>query len=1095
MAGKDLSGIIIPINVLGYRIKNGNKYVTELNPNYKSSIAQKLGKYATPIPFNKNLELAEGVHIHFVIPSAFKSGVEKTDSNGNKTIEYPLVPDKYIITRMYVDKVTGKIINDCNIVESSFISKSSNFKGNVTIPFTEEGGIRSYRYLGRKYSGFEQPPEIGENEGFISNLCGVGPGDPLFNAYYPNCRSVFGFYDNLENVPKDAVLTYSVIGYYSDPSHDMFSDVKSSEDMKKLLEQLSLKAEDDTVYNCCLLFGEICGIDLSKDEPLPVNEINTGIGKTSAEALSAIIAAKYSVPEFERVLTMIQYDMVDEVSQVDGNFKIDDAIHSYGFRSHDPIETGYNINFPKDTEFNVTNETLNLYNELNSETRRYGKLRRTLEFQKNMLYYLWEMYITNNTDILKEKIEQCMTTIVNTRDEILKCKNSITNKLTALNNTFKSEDIKIEIEETASKPFYSPKDPALMLFGNGLKRKYAFGEDGSFEPDNTLFCNTSPISVDDPSRFTELLSAKSFNSEINQEEYIKFIVMSIILDKVNILPALGETLEIERYYSPVMLNDKPYDEVTLFMEWETNFFNDYTDSSPSSSSFEYENTDYTYNGEKKDVSRLAAGSSVLTPHGINNLINKLEKFIEDHPDYKDKISLEKLKEKISNIPAISQNLGGFTTNLAALRFAFQFPMEYADDEIIRKVQECLYQKSDEYYEPDPERLAVLSNSDVIPLREGFMDLKKLSIVSSFGNEREIIKEERLIYGTSFFSESLHPVVDGCCFLPMMLTTPARLSSHFISAADENILSCPLPGTTPIIAIIMPDMLNRNLNIYTNTGEMIGIIKRVYRNINGQKTLCGRFFRILDPNIKIDNRISDFIDLLIKENSYFFEIVNIIDKKFNNSIPMYSSDFIFGRLLVLTEMNIEIEYYGGTEFSKNENSIAEVDDKGLMKQEFPVMIGDIERVTDGVICGFYDGFKNGFATFGYKKPLNLTAPHPTVSGEKSQKITLLMDPSLNVTLSTGFLPVEQVQINSIHTDFSSMELMSSEFNTLINEDDKFQAPNFLNNEQYIRQYPVLNNDVKEYVSLNIVNAMPAIGKIGNTTITDGFIVKQSRKQDN
>ena len=160
-----------------------------------------------------------------------------------------------------------------------------------------------------------------------------------------------------------------------------------------------------------------------------------------------------------------------------------------------------------------------------------------------------------------------------------------------------------------------------------------------------------------------------------------------------------------------------------------------------------------------------------------------------------------------------------------------------------------------------------------------------------------------------------------------------------------------------------------------------------------------------------------------------------------------------------------------------------------------MIGDIERVTDGVICGFYDGFKNGFAPFGYKNALHLTAPHPTVSEEKSQKITLLMDPSLNVTLSTGFLPVEQVQINASHTDFSTMELMSSELNTLINEDDKFQAPDFLQNEQYIRQYPVLKNDVKEYVSLDIVNAMPAIGNIGATTITDGFIVKQSRKQDN
>ena len=144
--------------------------------------------------------------------------------------------------------------------------------------------------------------------------------------------------------------------------------------------------------------------------------------------------------------------------------------------------------------------------------------------------------------------------------------------------------------------------------------------------------------------------------------------MTIILDNINILPALGETLKIERYYSPVMLNIEPYDEVTLFMEWETNFFNDYTDSSASSSSFEYGNTDYTYNGEKKAISRLAAGSSVLTPHGINNFNNKLEKYIKDHPDEKDIDILKNLMEEIRDKPAISQNLGGFTTNLAAARF-------------------------------------------------------------------------------------------------------------------------------------------------------------------------------------------------------------------------------------------------------------------------------------------------------------------------------------------------------------------------------------------------------------------------------------------
>ena len=1147
MSEKNLSGFIIPMTVLAYRVQNGAKRVPALNPNFKAARAFALGKDVTPDAFNSSLELQEGIHLHFILPSVLKHGIEQVDGNGNKTFKYPYVPDKYIVTRMYVDE-NKKIINDCNIVDSSFISIENN--GNcVTFPYEDEA---KYRYLGRQYSGLKKDSGIDINEGnedHISELFAVGPGDPLFNAYYPNCRGVFGYYDNLEGVPENAVLTYSVIGYFSNSNHDLFAGVKK-ENLENFLSEHNLSAEavlDDTCYGNSLLFGEVCGIDLSKKNPLPEGVINVGIGRTSAEALSAAIAKKYSHDKTtERTLTMIQYDMADEVMQIDGNFKIDDSIHSYGFTSSDSFEKKYEVKFPKDTEFDdPSNEVLLTYAKLSEEQRKTSKLRRELEFKKNTLYYLWEMYIkslepySTEHGPLATKINETRKEIENLRKEINDNKENIfNNKMNSLYATIKKTTKnfdKISIQEVPAKPFYYPKDPALMLFGSGMKRTYAFGEDGRFEDDNTLFCLTSPL-TNTPAdaeyqKILGLISNKNFITEINIEKYSSFLVMTAMLDE-NILRAIDKKSNITRKYSQVMLNNNPNEEVILFMEWESVFHNNYTNSAPSSSSFIYGDTDYIYRGSKTENERWALGTSVLTPHGVCNLGDKLDKYIKSHPDgdwEKSIDELEKEAEDIKNTPVISQNLGGFTINLAALKYVFQKPIETNNlktDNITNLVYECLYTNSTSL-ETEPERLAVVEGSDVIPLREGFLDIKRLSMVSTFGNSRSVIDgEKNTSEGIRCLSENLcqdidSPNTNNDCFLTLALTTPARLSPYFVSVVNKSIPSCSLPGSSPIQAIIMPDMLNKNLDIFDNKGELIGIIKKTYKTIenkNGKyKIATGSFVQVPSYSGSIKNTpIEAFINLLTddksytKDSSYLSELLKVIDTKLNNTIPMYQKDMIFGRVLVLAEMNVELEYFGGTEFSKKADSVKNLNDKGLFAQNFPVMIGDINRVTDGVICGFYgdenqirndnvaNDFKNGFAAFGYNTQNNkfLKAPHPTVSGEKIAKVTLLMDPSLSVTLSTGILPVEQIQIDASHTDFSQMNLKQAEMNTLISEIDRIQLPDFTDGENFTRKHPVLpkktTGEDNEYESIKVVKAEPTIGTIGNLFITDGFLVKENKK---
>lgn len=1179
------------MTVLAYRVKNGEKKVPALTPNYKAASDFTLGKHITPAPFNKNIELQEGIHLHFVLPSALKHGQTNPDS---QKFVYPHVPDKYIVTRMYPsidNEGNKKIIHDCFIVDSSFYS-TEKYGNNITIPFEEESKQRSYRYLGRQYIINDNVPEPEQktDEGNLKELFAIGPGDPLFNAYYPSCRSVFGFYDDLENVPENAVLTYSVIGYYSDENNDdIVKSLQETEERVKKEEQAKIKADDDEKtleqkileakletlktnykltlkqdpysneidWNSILLFGEVCNIDLSKSNPLPLGEINTGIGRTSAETLSAVIAQKYSDsnPLIERALTTLQYDMENELSQVDGNFKIDDNIHSYGFTSIDPIETQFEITFDKKNDIPKEDlseflSTINSdYNDLCNELRNLGKLRRTLEFEKKTLYYLWEIYINNSYsshDTLNKLINDTIDEIHIIREKGLKnAKKNIETIRNTIQKKLKEKNVsdKIKIEEISAKPFYMPKDPALMLFGSGMKRTYAFGEDGRFENDNTLSCLSSPMIFDgideDQKKNATELNAKithtftfSNNSidrikkSIDYDRYLNFLVMTVLLDE-NLYGSIEtekedlKNLIEQRNPSPVIINKNPYEEVILFMEWELLFYNSYKNSIASDSKLEYGDTDFTNDKEKNtENERWCIGSSVLTPHGICNLENKIRKYADYLSTTSDKKNLVELAKKINelakdikDIPVLSQNLGGFTINLASLKSVFQMPIE-GTDEITQNIIKCLNNSGKD--ELDIERLAVIENSEVIPLREGYLDLKNLSIVSSFGNTRKIIQENQLLSKNKIcISECLCSTATDKnggkeCFLPLALTSPARLSPYFVSAESSSVRSNSLPGTSPIIAIIMPDILNRNLDIFNNKGDLIGVIKTVYRNNRAE----GRYAPICkDPKL-IDSRLKSFIDSLTDEKSFtdktsrLSELIDIIKLKLDNTIPINQKDFIFGRALVLAEMDVELEYHGGTEFSKKMESIGNLDDKGLYNQKFQVKIGDINRVTDGVICGFYDdngeksfapfGYNTNKNTFGYKTNKNIyfQDDFPKISGNQTAKVTLLFDSSLKVTLSTGFLPVEQIQVNTAHTDFSKMNLMLAEMNTLISEEDKIQLPDFTNGETFKRLYASKRDENKIiYESLELVKSEQTIATIGKTMINDGFIAKSIESEIN
>ena len=96
-----------------------------------------------------------------------------------------------------------------------------------------EPGNPPYRYIGRKRELGQPWPQKDAPE-YLKDIChrltAVGFGEPTFAAFYPNCRSVFGFHDAVEASYHSH--HYDVFGWYSHAGDDVLAAFRFDETAK-----------------------------------------------------------------------------------------------------------------------------------------------------------------------------------------------------------------------------------------------------------------------------------------------------------------------------------------------------------------------------------------------------------------------------------------------------------------------------------------------------------------------------------------------------------------------------------------------------------------------------------------------------------------------------------------------------------------------------------------------------------------------------------------------------------------------------------------------------------------------------------------------
>lgn len=205
--------------------------------------------------------LGPGVHLHWELPDYFKRGSQRPDGS----IHFPHAPNRWLVIRSLTIKgSTAPVHSNAWVVESDFVSQQptpgpdGTTRHAISVPLRANSDYDTppFMFMGRVLEAKDWNPTTEKPEDYLSNfksaagsnyfLNSIGFVGPAFASYYPDCRTVFGFWDTFYDQSQEFVdaincntetaftASYQVIGALSDDAVDPLTsfadDVRSQYD-------------------------------------------------------------------------------------------------------------------------------------------------------------------------------------------------------------------------------------------------------------------------------------------------------------------------------------------------------------------------------------------------------------------------------------------------------------------------------------------------------------------------------------------------------------------------------------------------------------------------------------------------------------------------------------------------------------------------------------------------------------------------------------------------------------------------------------------------------------------------------------------------
>lgn len=442
-----------------------------------------------------------------------------------------------------------------------------------------------------------------------------------------------------------------------------------------------------------------------------------------------------------------------------------------------------------------------------------------------------------------------------------------------------------------------------------------------------------------------------------------------------------------------------------------------------------------------------SGSAVLSTAAADNLREQLAKSGQADP------TLRRIAEQLAVTDIAMQGLTGLNDELLTRRASLQLslgvtpqaplPFRLATQDVMRAITSL----------SEIAPVAPRFNSNYSAVRAGYLRLS-LQVMDPFGRKRPV-RVGRTYIADSLATKTGDTTVDGVVFAQPRVAQAARLDYHWLAADSTGYDEVNThPATTPVCGWLLPDHLAVGFFLYNAQGDPLGslALRDDGSGIIWQATP--------GDEATID---ADLATVLADQNPLLSELALVVggasmtpeppgsmspdtfrafwraaDEALSRIVPTASTSAtglatLVGRPLAVVQASLRLERQGIAAVDENFATLVDgryvVTDHAVGDVGFPVVLGDLSRLDDGLVGYFRAGADGRYNTETFyshaatgrdprvvvPSPTNLllrpqaTPPNAPDTPPAETKLLMLVDPRVAVHATTGVVPTQSLLI--------------------------------------------------------------------------------------
>ena len=463
---------------------------------------------------------------------------------------------------------------------------------------------------------------------------------------------------------------------------------------------------------------------------------------------------------------------------------------------------------------------------------------------------------------------------------------------------------------------------------------------------------------------------------------------------------------------------------------------------PSQGGIDVDPDTINFNDPSTTAVQSLTGVSILSPSAPDTLKSNLETYLQTHTDP----TLQDIYDTLQSKEILMQSLSGFNAGLLMEQETLQLYISATAKSgpvanLTKQVQSIIKDLS------QLPPLVPYLYGHFNPLRCGFMQVVP-QIIDSFGQRRPV-KINNLYTSNTISTVYKGNPEAGIVYLQPRLSQPARLLFRWLAADTTEYDEMNFhPATTPICGWLLTNHLQGGFFIYDQYGKPLGsLIPSLDQTAIIWQSSPGDDATI---NLTVEQVMATqnpylaqlVLTLAHATTKFFSDFWTAVDKAASLTVASYANSdsglgALIGRPLAIAQASLLLEQEGLPSYNlgwdtKSDTSFIQTDN-GLSNVQFPVVLGNLDQIDDGLI-GYFKQSDDGhyqYSTFyteaatatsgtGVVKPsstnLLLTAKatqpgeQPSVTKDQT-KVLVLIDPRAGLHVSSGILPTQFVQIPS------------------------------------------------------------------------------------